>query len=67
MHSLERGLLAVSALALVLIASIRLPAGEGPGAGSKEPTKLAKDLVGTWLLAGTPDNVTTPPKNHRNW
>jgi hypothetical protein len=36
------------------------PAAEAAGQG---PSKLARDLIGTWVLAGTPDNVEEPPAN----
>ena len=53
------------ALALVLPAGIvlSLRADDRPSAGSKEPTKLAKDLIGTWVLVGTPDKVGEAPKS----
>src|SRR5262245_34307390 len=42
---------AIGVLALALPA--RLEAGE--------PSNLAKDLIGTWVLVGTPDKVGEPP------
>lgn len=30
--------------------------------GAVKESKLARDLVGTWALAGTPDKVEEPPK-----
>src|SRR4051812_13146776 len=49
------------ALALVLTAaaSRQLPADDKPA--DDGPSKLAKDLIGTWALAGTPDKVEEPP------
>jgi hypothetical protein len=50
------------ASSLVLSAGIALSArGQQPKANA-EPSKLAKELIGTWILAGTPDKVTEPPK-----
>jgi ketosteroid isomerase-like protein len=47
------------AAAVVLPAGIMfsLRADEHLSGGPKEPTKLAKDLIGTWVLMGTPDKV----------
>ncbi len=52
-------------LALVLAAGIvfSLRADDRPSGGPKEPTKLAKDLLGTWVLVGTPDQVGEAPKS----
>ena len=52
------------ALALVPAIGILLPlrAEEQPAAGAKE-SKLAKDLIGTWVLVGTPDKVGEAPKS----
>jgi hypothetical protein len=46
----------LSALALVLAVAGRrqLLAEDGP-------SKLAKELIGTWVLAGTPDKIEEPP------
>ena len=51
-----------------LLAIGQAPAGEGtaanaqkPQADQDKPSQLAKDLIGTWALAGTPDNVVEPP------
>jgi hypothetical protein len=53
------------ALALVLPTSVTLPVGAGdqPPKGAAEPAKLAKELIGTWVLVGTPDKVADPPKS----
>jgi hypothetical protein len=54
-----------AALALVPPTGILLPirADDQPAGGAKEPTKLAKDLIGTWVLVGTPDKVGEAPKS----
>jgi hypothetical protein len=53
------------ALALVLPTAALLPlrADDRPSKGAAEPTKLAKDLIGTWVLVGTPDKVGEAPKS----
>jgi len=53
------------ALALALSIGLLLPlrADEPPAARAKEPTKLAKELIGTWILVGTPDKVSEAPKS----
>jgi hypothetical protein len=49
-----------SALALGLAGTRhQVLADDKPAVG--ELSKLAKDLIGTWLLAGTPDKVEEPP------
>src|SRR5260370_33268731 len=52
-----------SALVLQAGSTLSVGAGDEPGKGAAEPTKLAKDLVGTWVLVGTPDKVSDPPKS----
>ncbi|HZY83391.1 MAG TPA: hypothetical protein VFE78_01060 [Gemmataceae bacterium] len=51
------------AAAVLLVAAVALPAGAGdqPAAGGKGPAKLAKELIGTWALVGTPEKVGDPP------
>jgi hypothetical protein len=51
----------VAAAALLLTAVLTSTVDGQPGKG--EPGKLAKDLVGTWVLVGTPDKVGDPPKS----
>ena len=68
---------AVGALAFVLLTGIMFPlrADDKSAAGTTEPTKLAKDLIGTWVLVGKPGNVGEVPKSGgrlkfctgRNW
>jgi hypothetical protein len=50
-------------LALLSPTGIVLPlrADDKPAAEAKEPTKLAKELIGTWVLVGTPDKVGEAP------
>ena len=62
-RSLPRAAVIV-ALALVLPTTIafRLRADDEQAPGEAKPSQLAKDLIGTWILAGTPDNVVEPPK-----
>ena len=56
---------ALMALALVLPAGVMLPAraDDKPAKEAAEPTKLAKDLIGTWVLVGTPNKVGEVPKS----
>jgi hypothetical protein len=52
------------ALAIVATASVHLRAqSEKEQGGDEKPPQLAKDLVGTWVLAGTPDKPEEPPKS----
>ena len=50
------------AAVLLLASAVVFPVGAGdePKKG-EEPAKLAKDLVGTWVLVGTPEKVGDPP------
>jgi hypothetical protein len=58
-----RAAVVFGALALVWPTGAVLPirADEQPAAEAKEPTKLAKNLIGTWVLVGTPDKVGETP------
>ena len=48
-------------LALSAATRGRLRADDKPAAGG--PSQLARELIGTWVLAGTPDKVEEPPAN----
>ncbi|HKB37947.1 MAG TPA: hypothetical protein VKD72_15985, partial [Gemmataceae bacterium] len=54
---------ALRVASVLLVSAVVLPAGAGdePPKKGAEPTKLARDLVGTWVLVGTPDKVGDPP------
>ena len=52
--------------AVLLVSAVVLSVGGAGGQPPKkdaEPTKLAKDLIGTWVLVGTPDKVGDPPES----
>ena len=52
--------------AVILVLAVVLPvggAGDQPPKKDAEPTKLAKDLIGTWVLVGTPDRVGEAPES----
>jgi hypothetical protein len=51
------------ALAIPTLHVLSLRADDQPARGPKEPTKLAKDLIGTWVLVGTPDKIGEVPKS----
>jgi len=55
------GVLIVSLLGLLVLLVSQLPAKDKEAPSASEPSKLAKDLIGTWALAGTPDKVGEPP------
>jgi hypothetical protein len=50
---------------LILIAPVvidcRLQADDEKAKPDEKPSKIARDLVGTWVLVGTPDNIGEPP------
>jgi hypothetical protein len=54
---------AVSVMTIFLASALVPPVGADDRApkGKPEPTKLAKELVGAWVLAGTPDKIEEPP------
>lgn len=52
----KTALLVVVSLAISAIGVARLSAGD-----EKKPSQLAKDLVGAWVLVGTPDKVDEVP------
>src|SRR4051812_46987824 len=52
------------AFALALPAGGRLRADDKKGPdGEAKPSALARDMVGTWVLAGTPDMPEEPPRS----
>jgi len=53
------------ASAFVLTAGVTLLAAGGgrPPDRAAEPAGLAKDMIGTWVLVGTPDKITDVPKS----
>jgi hypothetical protein len=55
--------LAIASLAFAIPAAtaVRLRADDPQAAPSAKPSQLAKDLVGTWVLVGTPDKVGEAP------
>lgn len=53
------GLTAVLVMSAVVFS---VGAGAQPPKGAAEPAKLAKELVGTWVLVGTPNKVGDPPE-----
>jgi len=59
--SLTCGVLILSLFSFVIL-SVGCLQGEGKLAPlSSAPSQLAKDLIGTWVLVGTPDKVREPP------
>ena len=57
-------LLIATALAISTTLAVRLQAADDKKPGAEEkPSQLAKDLVGAWVLAGTPDQPADPPKS----
>jgi hypothetical protein len=58
---LSAAVLGVLALALWAVARGRLLADDKPAA--EGPSKLAKELIGTWVAAGTPEQPEEPAAN----
>ena len=55
--SIRSGVLVIGLLSLIVLLVGQLAAQDQEA----PPSKLAKDMVGTWALAGTPDDVGEPP------
>jgi hypothetical protein len=55
------GVLIISLLCFLVLFVGHLPAKDKEAPSASEPSKLAKDLIGTWVLVGTPDKVGEPP------
>jgi len=53
----------LGALALVSLSGIVLTLRGDDQPAARAKTKLAKDLLGTWVLVGTPDKVGEAPKS----
>lgn len=47
--------------AALVAAALATSAAAWPRADDEKPSGLARDLVGTWVLAGTPDKPEDPP------
>lgn len=58
-----RAAVLVALVALVAAVSVQLQAQGQKDQGGEKPSQLAKDLVGTWVMAGTPDKPEEPPKS----
>jgi hypothetical protein len=55
------GVLIISFLSLVILLVGQISAQDKDKPSSPEASKLAKDLIGTWILVGTPDEVGEIP------
>jgi hypothetical protein len=64
-NRLSRKAVIFGALTLALSTGfvVCLRADDHTSGGTKQPAKLAKDLIGAWVLVGTPDNVGEAPKS----
>jgi len=54
---------ATLALAAPIAIVARLRADDDKTKPDTKPSQLAKDLIGTWVLVGTPDDEGKPPEN----
>ena len=59
----RRALIRVAAALFASAVVLSVGTGGQPPKKEAEPTKLAKDLIGTWVLVGTPDKVGDLPKS----
>ena len=59
--SVTSGVLIISILSLIILLVGQLSAQDKETPSSSAASKLAKDLIGTWVLVGTPDEVSEPP------
>jgi len=59
--SVTSGVLIISLLSLIILFVGQLSAQDKETPSPSAASKLAKDLIGTWILVGTPDEVGEPP------
>ena len=60
--SMPRSIVGVAlALAAPLALAAALPADDAKTKPDAKPSALAKDVIGTWVLVGTPDKIGEPP------
>jgi hypothetical protein len=61
----EASLVAAVAATFLMLATLGVgptPAGGQTPQADGEPAQLAKDLIGTWAYAGTPEEIVEPPE-----
>jgi hypothetical protein len=56
-----KGPSAAALIATVLVCALAVRADDSPRKDAKENTTLAKKMISTWALAGTPDKVEQAP------
>lgn len=59
--SVTSGVLIISLLLLIILLVGQLSAQDKETPSSSAASQLAKNLIGTWVLVGTPDEVGDPP------
>lgn len=59
--SVTFGVLILSVLSFLVLLGCHLPAQDKVTPLSSAPSQLSKDMIGTWVLVGTPDEVGEPP------
>ena len=59
--SVASGILIISLLSLLIIFADQLSVQGKEIRSYTTASQLARDLVGTWVLVGTPDQITDPP------
>ena len=61
LKSIVSGTLVLSLILLLIPLVVRTHGEDAVTPPESKPSQLAKDLIGTWIIAGTPDNVEEPP------
>ncbi len=62
-NSTQRRVIRAAAVLLVTAIVLSVGAGYQQPNGKAGTAKLAKELIGTWILVGTPDKVGEPPES----
>jgi len=61
-HLLRAALIGTLVVALPVALVVRLRADDAKKAEADQPSQLAKDLIGTWVMVGTPDKIGEVPE-----
>ncbi len=59
--SIKSGVLVLSLLSLLILLGCHEPAADKVEPLSSAPSQLSKDIIGTWVMVGTPGDVGEPP------
>jgi len=61
--SASYNVLILGLLLFLVLSGCNIYVDEKEGAVSTEPSQLSRDIIGTWILVGTPDEIGEPPES----